>query len=240
MKFNQPADVYSAAIGIMADADKKTLLSLLKSAGTTLPATASKKDILDASFKALRDSASFRNGLQSYLEQSLANENFENYVDEQFFSYGGIDMLGATLGKTLTPTGTTTTRTTTPVVSPRPVAPRPVAPATTTTQTRREGGTAVGNALRSIFSQENINTAVGAGINIAATRLQQNASREGEQRAISFEVARAQAAAAEAEAARVRDTTKKRNAWVVPVAVIGGLLIVGTVVFFVVRKRMKS
>ncbi|MCE5295099.1 MAG: hypothetical protein LLF94_10880 [Chlamydiales bacterium] len=234
MKLNNPADFYSASIGILLETDRQTLLSLLDSAGTPMPETASDKDILDASFKALRDSLVFRSGLESYIQSSLANENFENYVDEQFFNVGGFDMLGATLGKTFTstqPTTTTTTRTTTPIVTPRPVAP-----VTTTTQ-RKEGGTAFGNALRSIFSPENINTAVGAGINIAATRLQQNAAREGEQRAISFEVARAQAAAAEAEAARARDTTKKRNAWVVPVAVIGGLLIVGTVVFFAVRKK---
>lgn len=207
----QSTDVITASIGVLYATDKESLLDMLSGAGLPQSEGASEKQVLDAAFKALKDNPKFRSALQGYLNQNTAATDFSNYVDSDFFN--------------LTPTFT-------------PQTSQSILKATSTPSVKpTKQGTGFGNALRSIFSQENINTAVGAGVNIAATKLQNNANRAGEQRAISFEVAKAQTAIAEAEAARARDAAKKRNAWVVPVAVIGGLLIVGTIVYFAVRKR---
>lgn len=207
----QSNDVITASIGVLYATDKESLLDMLSGAGLPQSEGASEKEVLDAAFKALKDNPKFRSALQGYLNQNASATDFSNYVDSDFFN--------------LTPTF-------------NPKTSQAILQATSKPSVKpTQKGTGFGNALRSIFSQENINTAVGAGVNIAATKLQNNANRAGEQRAISFEVAKAQTAIAEAEAARARDAAKKRNAWVVPVAVIGGLLIVGTIVYFAVRKR---
>jgi hypothetical protein len=81
-------------------------------------------------------------------------------------------------------------------------------------------------------------------LTVAATKLQSKASREGEQRAIDFEAAKAKTAAAEAEAAAAKQSSesgasggKKTPKWVLPVAIGGGLLVVGLIVYFATRKK---
>ena len=223
MDINQASDVITSSLGIIVVEDKPALISMLNKSGTTLPSTATDKDILSASFKALKDSLRFRNELQQYLKNSVAEESFKNYVDEDFYNNTGAFQIGSIVGgQTASATKTNKTATT-----------------NKTSKKIKDGGsgTGAGNFLRSLTSKENIDTLINAGVGFAATKIQQSAAKQGEQRAIDFEVAKAQAAAAEAEAARVKDATKKRNAWVVPVAVIGGLAILGTVVYFAVRKK---
>jgi hypothetical protein len=201
-------DVITQAIGIMANEDKETLVKLLQKSGSMVTSMSSQKELLDASFRALKDSASFRNDLSNYLTQQ-ASGSFSNYVGDDFFA----NAVGKTKRAKFDPkTGT--------------------------------GGTGVGNLLRSVFSKENIDTAVKTGIGIAATKLQSKASKEGEQRAIDFETAKAAsaaAAAAEAEAKKAAAEAgvggKKTPKWVLPVAIGGGLLVIGAIVFFATRKK---
>lgn len=198
-------DVITQSIGIMASEDKATLVKLLQKSGSMVTSMSNQKELLDASFKALKDSASFRNDLGNYLTQQ-ASSNFSNYVGDDFFSnFTKYDPKTAT------------------------------------------GGSKVGGLLRSVFTKENIDTAIKAGLNIAATKLQSKASKEGEQRAIDYEAAKAATASAEAEAAEAKKkaaeagvtsgSDKKTPKWVLPVAIGGGLLVIGAIVFFATRKK---
>jgi hypothetical protein len=200
-------DVITQAIGIMASEDKETLVKLLQKSGSMVTSMSNQNEILDASFKALKNSASFRNDLGNYLTQQAKND-YSSYVGDDFFSNAG--------GKTKYDPKTGT------------------------------GGSGVGNLLRTVFTKENIDTAVKAGIGFAATKLQSKASKEGEQRAIDYEAAKAATASAEADAAAakkaaaeagVNPDAKKTPKWVLPVAIGGGVLILGTIIFFAVRKK---
>jgi hypothetical protein len=203
-------DVITQAIGIMASEDKETLVKLLQKSGSMVTSMSNQNEILDASFKALKNSASFRNDLGNYLTQQAKND-YSNYGGDDFFANA----------------------------SAKPKYTK-YDPKTGT------GGSGVGNLLRTVFTKENIDTAVKAGIGFAATKLQSKASKEGEQRAIDYEAAKAATASAEADAAAakkaaaeagVNPDAKKTPKWVLPVAIGGGLLVIGAIVFFATRKK---
>lgn len=113
---------------------------------------------------------------------------------------------------------------------------------------KKEGGSGFGNALRTIFSQENISTAVGLGMTYVGARINANAQRGTNQQAIDYEKAKAESAMAEAKRletegllAQMKSTVigsdGKRKGWVLPVAIIGGVAIVGTILYFALRKK---
>jgi hypothetical protein len=108
--------------------------------------------------------------------------------------------------------------------------------------------TALGNFGKSVFSQENISTAVGLGLAYAGNRLNANAQKTTNQQAIDFERAKAESAMAETKRLETEGllgqmksgfVTKdgKRRGWVLPVAIIGGVAVIGTILYFVLRKR---
>jgi hypothetical protein len=97
--------------------------------------------------------------------------------------------------------------------------------------------TRVGSLLSSVFTSENISKIVGTGIGVLGTKLQSNANKSSEQRAIDYQVAVAQAEAAKIAAAAAVPPAKEKPKWVLPVAIVGGLLVIGTIVYFVARKK---
>lgn len=103
-------------------------------------------------------------------------------------------------------------------------------------------GTGAGNLLRNIFSKENIDTAIKSGISIAATKLSANASKGSEQNAIAYEAQKATTAAAEETAANAKKGAAEAGAksstpkWVLPVGIGVGVLVLGTIVYFFVKK----
>jgi hypothetical protein len=106
------------------------------------------------------------------------------------------------------------------------------------------GGSKVGNLLRQVFTKENVDTLIAGGIGFATTKLANAASKKGNQQAIDFEKAKAEAAANELAlkessgggASKTNDG-KKSPKWVLPVAIGGGLLVVGLIVFFAMKKK---
>lgn len=104
-----------------------------------------------------------------------------------------------------------------------------------------EGGSRVGNIFRSIFTQENVQALTGAGINAFATSLQNKANKTSNQQAINYEKAKADSAIAEAaklEAqGKLGTTTTTKNKWVLPLAIGGGVILLGTIIYFVVKKK---
>lgn len=106
-------------------------------------------------------------------------------------------------------------------------------------------GTAVGNFLRTLFSQENINKGLGIGMDYLGARLQAKAQKGSNQQAIDYEVAKAQSSAAEAARLQAESLLGKSTPstsggtpkWVLPVAIGGGVLVVGIILFVVLRKK---
>tara|TARA_R110000868_G_scaffold101361_3_gene279076 strand:+ start:5753 stop:6355 length:603 start_codon:yes stop_codon:yes gene_type:complete len=195
----QGEELVTRAIALMSEYDKPTLLAILERSGSLVTELSSQDEILDASFKALKDSSRFRQDLLNYI-QMVSDEG-----DDANFS----NLFG-----------------------------------------KKEGGSAVGNALRTIFSQENISALAGAGIAYASTRLQDSASKKGNQQATDYKVAEANASLAEAkrlEAEALNNASKDGGAtlppkkgtpkWVLPVAIGGGVLVIGVILYFTLRKK---
>ena len=194
-------DNITQIIGIMSVEDKPALVALLKRVGSFVTQESTQQELLDATFKAIKDSQRFRDELANYLVlQSQSTQSnasgYSNYVDSGFFNASGLS-----------------------------------------------------NALNAIFSPANIQAATSAGIGVLAAKLTANANKGTEQRAIDYQVALAQtaasnAAAAQAQAAAIAASkssgvgaTTTKSSWVMPVAIIGGILLVGTIIFVVVRKK---
>lgn len=94
-------------------------------------------------------------------------------------------------------------------------------------------GTKVGNFLRGIFTPERKDQLLNTGFDVLTKKLTQKADSAQAQQLIQLEAAKAQTALAEAERNR---TQPKKGKWIIP-AVIGGIVVVGVIVYFVVRKK---
>jgi hypothetical protein len=198
-------EIVTSAIALMSEYDKPALLEILKRSGSMVTELSTQQEMLDASFKALKDSERFRQDLLDYIQatQTEGDANFSN-------ASGWLKKLFA----------------------------------------KKEGGSAVGNALKNVFSQENISALAGVGISYASTRLQDSASKKGNQQATDYKVAEANASLAEAKrleaegnanatrgASQTNAPTSGRPKWVLPVAIGGGVLVLGVVLYFALRKK---
>ena len=66
---NEGKDFIISAIGTMAVEDKPNLVALLTKNGVLVTDLNTQSELLDASFKAIRDSATFRDDLKQYLSE---------------------------------------------------------------------------------------------------------------------------------------------------------------------------
>ena len=149
---------------------------------------------------------------------------------------------------------------------PPPIGPQlPTTSTTTPKLSYRQinGTTRVGDTLRSVgstvFSKENISTLFSAGLGFLTTRLQDSAAKKGNQQAIDYENAKARTLAEENKKLQLQGlppisggtmppsdlgvgTTPPPSSsgtpkWVLPVAIGGGVLILGTVIFLAMRPK---
>jgi hypothetical protein len=193
-------DIIVSAVGLMSVEDKPTLVALLQKNGSLVTDVNTQGEILDASFKAIRDSASFRQDLEDYLVEqgSLAdlgtdNSNFSNSVGTFF------NKIGQGLGK-------------------------------------------IG---KQVFTKENTQALFGAGIGYLGASLQAKAQKGQGQQAIDYTNAQAnleaiklqQSLASQGGGVGGGATPEKKNKWVLPVAIGGGVLLIGTILFFALRKK---
>lgn len=192
--------VITTTIALMSQEDKATLVNMLKRSGSLVDDLSTQQQLLDASFKALKESPRFRSDLNKYVKMATQeNAQFSNYVDGSFYNQSG----GA--------------------------------------YKKEHGYTRVGGALRSIFSAENVSALAGAGIGLLSAKLQSQATKGSDQRAIDYKVAEANAALAEAERLKLSALTPSasggKNKWVVPVAIGGGVILIGVILFVALRKN---
>jgi hypothetical protein len=190
-------EIVTTAIALMSEYDKPALLQMLKRSGSMVTELSTQQEMLDASFKALKDSERFRQDLLDYIKATTS-------ADANFSNAGGAGWA--------------------------------------------KFKSSVGNTLKNVFSQENVSALAGAGIAYASTRLQDSASKKGNQQATDYKVAEANASLAEAkrlEAEGNVNATKGalgtppsgKPKWVLPVAIGGGVLVLGVVLYFALRKK---
>lgn len=192
-------DIIVSAVGLMSVEDKPTLVAMLQKNGSLVTDVNTQGEILDASFKAIRDSASFRQDLEDYLvqQESLSDlgtdsSNFSNSVGSFFNKIGqGLNKVGKSLGK------------------------------------------------------ENVQALFGAGIGYLGASLQAKAQKGQGQQAIDYTNAQAnleaiklqQQLAGQGGTVGGGATAEKKNKWVLPVVIGGGVLLLGTILFFALRKK---
>ena len=100
-------------------------------------------------------------------------------------------------------------------------------------QRKERGGTRVGVALKSVATEENIGALVNTGLGILSKKLTAKSDQASITAATELSAQKSQQALAEA---KLQEQKQKRSKWVVPV-VIGSVVIVGLVIFFVIRKK---
>jgi hypothetical protein len=104
-----------------------------------------------------------------------------------------------------------------------------------------KGKKAVSDFLKTLFSEENVNKGLGIGMDYLGSKLQANAQKGVGKQAIELESLKAQTAANEAlkidALSKLPSTTDKPKKWILPVAIGGGVLILGVVLYFVLRKK---
>jgi hypothetical protein len=230
MDKSQAADVITQAIVIMSTENVPELVGLLKNSGSFVTQQSTQEELLDAAFKALKNSSQFRKQLGSYLINVSTTDNgdYGNFADSDFSNYTSGFLNTLDKGKTTkfdTSFGTKPTSSyTTSITSD-----------TTTTKS----GTKVGNLLRNIFTKENVDTLVKTGIGYGATKLQDSANKTSEQRAIDYQIATARAAESQA-ILQAQNTETKKNKWILPVGIGLGVILIGTIIFFVVKSSKKA
>jgi hypothetical protein len=112
-------------------------------------------------------------------------------------------------------------------------APANIGSATSSGTKKAFSDTAFGSFLNNLLSKENVNKAVGTGIDVLGQKLTANANQQQLDAAI-----RLQAAKAEEEAAKLRNNQEKSK-WVMPL-VIGSVIVVAGIVIAVMVNRKKK
>jgi len=194
----QSQELFIESLGICAYKKKAELIALLRKNGIKVDDNISEKDLIKVAMVACAKSQSCRKDLTDFLTDCIVEEQV-GYVQEDFFSQTGQPA-----------TGTTGTKKKKPGIF-----------------TKKEGGSAVGNFLRTDEGKDTVNKAINAGISLlfkGKDKTQANAALN--QAADQADNAGAGAAAA--------DT--KKSKWVLP-AIIGGVIVIGAVIYFATRKK---
>ena len=224
MDYNQIEQKITTALGIMSVQDKPALVRLLQKSGSFVNETNTQDQLLDAAFKAIKDSKRFRTDLTDYLstQQMISNSDGgeASFSDDNYYSNFGTS-------RALVNKGTFADD----------------------SQFSNGDGTQVGNFLRSDAGKKLTTDTIGLGMNYLSTLLGNKAAKSGNQQAIDFKKAEAEVLANQALANKTAadlaamgnkpsaSSTNKKSSWVMPVAIIGGVVVIGAIIFFVVKRK---
>lgn len=207
---SEAKDFIIEAVGTMVVEEKPTLVAMLNKSGVLVTDLNTQTELTDATFKAIRDSATFREDLQDYLTsvgksilsgESEDSNNFLNVTKVGAF----FNKIGSGIGKVFK---------------------------------KKEGGTAFGNAIK-----DNLSTAMGIGIGILGAKLTNDANKGAGQQAIDYTNAQSQLEYLKGQNLQAQQNapapaeTKTTPKWVLPVAIGGGVLVLGIVIYFAVRNK---
>lgn len=92
---------------------------------------------------------------------------------------------------------------------------------------------AFGNFLKGVFTPETVGALVNTGVNAVSKKLTAKEDAAMLDRAIALKVNETEASIAK------QGLTEKKNKWIVPAIVVGGLVVVATVAIIIYRKRKK-
>jgi hypothetical protein len=173
------------------------------------------EDVQVAFLKAIKDSASFRDDVSEYLSalvQDMSSENasFVQQPNLNLFGADDISTMNTTAGA-----GSTT-------------------PTTTTTQKSSFWST-----LGGVASKENLSKLFNTGLDTLSTKLKNDANKASEERALELERLRLQQLQTQKEitGSGGAPTKKGMPGWAIGLIVVGGLGLVGTVLYFALRKK---
>jgi len=233
MDYNQIEQKITTALGIMSVQDKPALVRLLQKSGSFVNETNTQDQLLDAAFKAIKDSKRFRTDLTDYLstQQMISNSDGgeASFSDDNYYSNFGTSraLVNRKGSRALVNKGTFADD----------------------SQFSNGDGTQVGNFLRSDAGKKLTTDTIGLGMNYLSTLLQNKAAKSGNQQAIDYQVAASQSAANQALANKTAadlaaignkpsaSSTNKKSSWIMPVAIIGGVVVIGAIIFFVVKRK---
>jgi len=207
----QAQDLFIESVGVAAYKKRPELIALLRKNGVKVDDNISNSDLISVTMVACAKSSSCRADLTAFLTESIAEEQL-GYVEEGFFNQVGpnIRIPGVTPGV------------------PKPAAPPPASSKKKKgggVFAKKEGGSAVGNFLRSEQGKDTINTTLNTGISL----LFKGKTKEQADQTVRD-------ATVQANEAGQTASGDKKNRWVLP-AIIGGVVVIGIVVYFATRKK---
>jgi hypothetical protein len=205
----QAQDLFVESVGITAFKKRPELIALLRKNGVKVADDISERDLISITLVACAKSSTCRADLTAFLTENIAEEQL-GYVQEDFFNQ----------------IGTTSVRVPASALVPKTAAPPQTDKKKKGIFTKKEGGTAAGNFLRSEQGKQTINTALNAGISLLFK------DKKGAEANQTVQQATDQAQAA---ADQNRNDNRKRG-WVLP-AIIGGVVVIGVVIYFATRKK---
>lgn len=192
----QSQDLFIESLGICAYKKKAELIALLRKNGIKVDDNISEKDLIKVAMVACAKSQSCRKDLTDFLTDCIVEEQV-GYVQEDFFSQTGQPATGTTVKKKKTGIFA-----------------------------KKEGGSGVGNFLRSDAGKDTVSKALNAGISLLFKGKDQKQAND------TLNQAAGQANDAGINAA----ADEKKNKWVLP-AIIGGVVVIGVVIYFATRKK---
>lgn len=202
----QAQDLFVESVGVAAYKKRNELISLLRKNGVKVSDDVSERDLISITLVACAKSSACRTDLSAFLTENIT-EGQLGYVQEDFFNQVGPNIR-------------------IPGVTPGTTAPKSDKKKKSGVFTKKEGGTGVGNWLRSDQGKDTINTAINTGIALLfkdkkgadANAALQGATDQGQ--AVANEIRK----------------EERKNTWVLP-AIIGGVVVIGVVVYFATRKK---
>jgi hypothetical protein len=230
-----PQFVINNAVGVLAEENKPELVKLLQNQGSLVSSLSSKKDVIDATFQFIRDNQIFRKKLADYIVEEANNPKPTSQ------NVGSLVKLGMTRfrgGR-----GRKTEALTTNFSSFSDFDDN-------FANTDGAGREKAKKLLGSLASEENLQKILGLGMTYASNRMNANALKGSNQQAIEFEKAQTEKALAQAKLLEQQGKTptgttptnstddgKGGKKWVMPVAIGGGVLLLGTIIYFAMRKK---
>ncbi len=239
---SQPEFSMNSAIAILAENEKSALVRMLQKQGSFVTPLSSKKTIFDATLKTIKDNADFRKKLGDYIIEQVKGEDMPKPQSQKEGS-----LIRIAQGSFPTLIGRSSRGAKGQAINSNFSS---FSDFDDNFANQVKEKTKAGALLSSIFSKENIEKGVGMGMGYLATRMNANAQKGSNQQAIEFEKAQTEKALAQAKleeakaSASSTSTTptstpdgKGKKKWVMPVAIGGGVLLLGTIIYFVMKKK---
>jgi len=233
-----PQFVINHAVGVLAEDNKPELVKLLQNTGSFVTPLSSKNSIIDATFQSIRDNDIFRKKLQDYIVEEATNPKPRSQKEGSLIriaqgSFPKLGIRGRSKAEVLSSNFSSFSDFD-----------------SNFSNTDGAGKEKAKKLLGSLASEENLQKLVGLGMSYASTRLNANAQKSTNQQAIEFEKAQTEKALAQAKLEEAKksvqsnmptttesESGKGGKKWVMPVAIGGGVLLLGTIIYFVMKKK---